>query len=156
MSLLQHYAARNGNTELVGDLLSCGANVNARTTHGAATVRPRRCQVPAGLRCVTSPDAFSWPTPHAPRQPLHRAAGQGQAAAVRVLLAAKADRLAVDADGETPLHKAARANAADVCAVLLDGAAAADALRAVRNRRGEAAADLATGDALRALLSPAP
>jgi len=75
---------------------------------------------------------------------------------VRALLAANADRLAVDADGETPLHKAARANAADICALLLNGAAEPCALRAVRNRRGEAAAKLTTNDALRALLNPTP
>jgi len=48
---LQHYAARNGNTELIGDLLSRGANINARTTHGAASVRGRD-DAPAPSACL--------------------------------------------------------------------------------------------------------
>ena len=58
-------------------------------------------------------------------------------------LAAGADASATDADGQTPLHKAAAGGHSGVCGLLV---AAAGAGVGVRDRRGRMPADLAAGD----------
>jgi ankyrin repeat protein len=60
------------------------------------------------------------------RTDLHYAAGDGDLARVRALLAAAADPGLPDDDGWTPLHFAAQAHAAAVCEALLAAGAPVD------------------------------
>jgi ankyrin repeat protein len=88
---------------------------------------------------------------------LHRAAAGGHREAVAALLAAGADRMADDDDGETPLHKAAHAGAEAVVALVLAGLddAARTRLLTHRTRRGGLRpCDVAATPALQAALYP--
>lgn len=53
---------------------------------------------------------------------LHRAAGNGQTATVKLLLENNANPCLVDDDGKTPLHKAAEGNHAETCRILVEAA----------------------------------
>ncbi|PRW58474.1 ankyrin repeat domain-containing 39 [Chlorella sorokiniana] len=73
---------------------------------------------------------------------MHRAAYMGHLPVVCLLLAAGANALQEDADGQTALHKAVQQGRGEVAAALL---AACPSLADVRDRRGRLAADLAPG-----------
>lgn len=97
-------------------------------------VRPRAAQFTVG-RPEANGGAMSGKHPkrkprpgvdRAGRTPLHYAAGDGDAARVRELLAEGMDAGAADDDGWTPLHFAAQGNAADVAAILLQAGAPVD------------------------------
>lgn len=77
--------------------------------------------------------------------PLHRAAHAGRMAVVKLLAEAGANCGLRDADGETPLHKAAGQGHADVAAYLMQRAPAAGQ---VADRHGKLPADAAVGPAL--------
>ena len=66
-------------------------------------------------------------------------------------LAAGASPTATDADGQTPLHKAAAGGHAGVCGALLAAPGGAGAVTAV-DRRGRAPVDLAASEVVRAVM----
>ena len=83
-------------------------------------------------------------------RPLHSACAVGDHASVRALLEAGADPNVRQQGGFTPLHTAAHADDAALARLLLDHGADLEAT----DEQGRPPRKLATGDAVRALLSP--
>lgn len=97
-----HYAAYRGNFEIVIELLSAGANPNARSESSKNIRRDGGA-------------------------PLHLAADGGSIEVVAALLRAGADPSAKDKSGWTPLHYAAFDGHAEIVTTLLDAGADATA-----------------------------
>ena len=128
-------AARNGRVDRAIALLDAGAQPNALPEAGA---RDRRSLVVLAallpdlrlLRALIQHGA-DVNLDHAGMRPLlaaTRDSWHGRPEAVMTLLTNGADPLAVDADGNTPLHHAARSSDAGVAALLHDAGAPLDAL----------------------------
>src|SRR3954469_11425876 len=113
-----HMAAAAYRAEMLGALITAGADVGARNRRGA---QPLHYAVDGG------PGAITWNPP-------------AQAATVTALLAAGADPNAVDKNGTTPLHRAIRNRCASAVGALLAGGA--DVSRV--NKSGSTALQLAT------------
>ena len=82
------------------------------------------------------------------RTPLHRAAENGQEAAVSLLLSAKADVNKTERDGQTPLHLAAQYDGKAAVSLLLSAKADVNAI----DHYGRTPLYYATGDRVKQLL----
>ncbi|KAG7667838.1 hypothetical protein Ndes2526B_g01761 [Nannochloris sp. 'desiccata'] len=84
--------------------------------------------------------------------PLMLATRNGKTVAVKALLQAGAEVLAVNSAGNTALHLAAANGRMEVCKALL-GVQKGDSLKAVKNKEGTMAADVAKNDEIKGLLA---
>ena len=146
-----HIAVSGGRTEIVDALLSAGADPFAINGSGQlalhyAASRDRRDAARLLLSAAGERAAAMASFPdRAQNTPLHRAAAQGLAEMVSVLLEAGALPESVDRDGATALHLAVIEQQRDVARLLLD--AGGPPLLAVKTSEGETAPEIAAAKA---------
>jgi len=152
-----HKAAQRGFPEIATLLVESGARVDARTALGCT---PLHFAAESGdLKCIcllirngADPSALA----NDGKSLLHRAAEKGRDMAVSWLLSALKAKLAVaDADGNTPLHLAARAGHRQVASFLARLPEGREILNS-HNLKGETPADIAGDDEMKALLRQEP